>query len=70
MKEFTIKATNKKELADKIGILFNWKPQKITANYILFSNFEKIYFHNNGTIYAHFEDSDKIYKKAISLNLI
>lgn len=71
MQEFTINATSTQELATKIEMLFKWTKKRISNNYILFTNFEKIYYHTNGKeFYAHFEDTKTTYKNALKLNLI
>lgn len=71
MQEFTIKATSKQELATKIEMLYKWTKKRITKYYILFTNFETIYYHTNGKeFYAHLEDTKTTYNKAKKLKLI
>lgn len=71
MQKFTINATSKQELATKIETLFKWTKKQITKYYILFTNFEKIYYHTNGKeFYSHFEYPKTTYNKAKKLKLI
>ena len=71
MQEFTIKATSTQELATKIETLYKWTKKQITKYYILFTNFEKIYYHSNGKeFYAHFEDTKTTYNKTKNFKLI
>jgi hypothetical protein len=71
MQEFTINATSTQELATKIEMLYKWTKKQITKYYILFTNFEKIYYHTNGKeFYSHFEDTKTTYNKAKKLKLI
>jgi hypothetical protein len=70
MKEFTIIATTRKDLAIKLELLFGWKIRRITQNYILFRNFEKIYFSCNNNFYCTIEDTKYKYNKALKLRII
>lgn len=71
MINFTIRATNTSELSKKLQTLFNYKKRKITKDYILFTNFEKFYYHKNiNGVYANFTDTKRTYNKALKLNLL
>lgn len=68
---FTITAENKEELSKKLETLYDWRKRRITQHYILFTNFERIYFNQNEQgFYILMNDTKNIFDKAKALNLI